>query len=34
LFFALSADIEIKCQRCKNIIKVKLQEQSEPHSKK
>lgn len=31
LFFAKCADLEIKCQRCKKIVKVKFGEQSEPH---
>jgi len=33
LFYARSADLEIKCQRCKKILTVKLKEQSEPHIK-
>lgn len=30
-FIARSADLEIKCQRCKKIVIVKIEEQSEPH---
>jgi len=33
LMYARIADIEIKCQRCKKIIEIKLKEQSEPHVK-
>lgn len=33
LFYAKLADLEIKCIRCKKIITVKFEEQSEPHSK-
>lgn len=31
LFFARSADLEIKCQRCKQIVKVNIQGQSQSH---
>lgn len=31
LFFARTAELEIKCQRCRKIITVKMKEQSEPH---
>ncbi|UPK45770.1 Com family DNA-binding transcriptional regulator [Paenibacillus pabuli] len=33
LFKARSADLEIKCLRCKKIVEVKMKEQSEPHTK-
>lgn len=33
LFFARVADIEIKCLRCKKLVNVKIEEQSEPHIK-
>ncbi|WP_429351309.1 Com family DNA-binding transcriptional regulator [Paenibacillus sp. 4624] len=33
LFKAILAHVEIKCIRCKNIVVVKLMEQSEPHTK-
>ena len=31
LFYAKSADVEIKCHRCKKIVIVKFNEQSKPH---
>jgi len=33
LFFARFADLEIKCQRCKQIVNVKIQGQSQSHTK-
>ena len=33
LFYARVAELEIKCLRCKRVVAVKLEEQSEPHFK-
>ncbi|WP_411736099.1 Com family DNA-binding transcriptional regulator [Paenibacillus sp. M2] len=33
LFKARTADVEIKCLRCKQIVQVKIKEQSVPHIK-